>query len=216
MGRVVPLPNWLCCCFVSSGCEERQAAGRRCPCQKISHRRTACRGTCRRERSRRRAVGHRDLAPKNHLAEVVRPLQLKDETIYVVPGSDAEEYVEKRFPNKSIRHVGQSLRANSIDGFVQGLPVIFQREKAKGLTVTYHFTFTGDDPREVTVAIDDRRLEVTEGHHGKPDLRVSADSTTWIRFLNGHVSIVWALVSRRVKLRGSPKLLLAFSRCFPS
>jgi Fe-S-cluster-containing hydrogenase component 2 len=154
--------------------------------------------------------------PKTHLAEVVRPLQLKDETIYVVPGSDAEDYVTKRFPGKKIQHVGQSLRANSIDGFVQGLPVIFQREKAKGLTVTYHFTFTGDDPREVTIAIDDRTLEVNEGHHGTPDLRVTADSRTWIRFLNGHVSIVWALASRRIKLRGSPKLLLAFSRCFPA
>ncbi|WP_350224480.1 SCP2 sterol-binding domain-containing protein [Mycolicibacterium sp. lyk4-40-TYG-92] len=153
---------------------------------------------------------------KAHLAEVLRPLQLKEETIYVVPGSDAESYVAKRFPHKQIKQVGQSLRAGSIAGFVEGLPVIFQREQAKGMSATYHFTFTGAEPRKVTIAIHDRRLEVTDGHQGAPDLRVTADSTTWVRFLNGQASLVWALLTLRIKLRGSPQLLLAFSRCFPS
>ncbi|MCV7431562.1 SCP2 sterol-binding domain-containing protein [Mycolicibacterium bacteremicum] len=153
---------------------------------------------------------------KTHLAEVVRPLQLKEETIYVVPGSDAESYVAKRFPHKRITQVGQSLRANSIAGFVQGLPVIFQREQAKDVSATYHFTFTGAEPRKVTIVIRDRTLTVTDGHDGTADLRISADSTTWIRFLNGHTSLVSALLRLRITLRGSPKLLLTFSRCFPS
>nr|WP_285034377.1 SCP2 sterol-binding domain-containing protein [Mycolicibacterium sp. lyk4-40-TYG-92] len=99
---------------------------------------------------------------------------------------------------------------------MEGLPVIFQREQAKGMSATYHFTFTGAEPRKVTIAIHDRRLEVTDGHQGAPDLRVTADSTTWVRFLNGQASLVWALLTLRIKLRGSPQLLLAFSRCFPS
>src|SRR4029077_3473790 len=32
-----------------------------------------------------------------HFREVVRPLQEKQETVYVVPGSDAEEHVARRF-----------------------------------------------------------------------------------------------------------------------
>ena len=38
---------------------------------------------------------------KTHLKEVVKPLQEKEETIYVLKNSDAEDHVAKRFPNKT-------------------------------------------------------------------------------------------------------------------
>src|SRR5438128_4334453 len=38
-----------------------------------------------------------------HLRDVVRPLQVKEETIYVLAGSDAEEYTARRFPRKTIK-----------------------------------------------------------------------------------------------------------------
>ena len=37
---------------------------------------------------------------KQFLDDVVWPLQNKPETVYVVPNSDAEEYVGRRFPRK--------------------------------------------------------------------------------------------------------------------
>ena len=37
---------------------------------------------------------------KQFLDDVVRPLQNKTETVYVVPNSDAEEFVARRFPHK--------------------------------------------------------------------------------------------------------------------
>ncbi|MGI5221769.1 4Fe-4S binding protein [Nocardia sp. CA-290969] len=42
---------------------------------------------------------------KGHLNEVVRPLQNKAETVYVLPGSAAEEHVTRRFPNKTPKPV---------------------------------------------------------------------------------------------------------------
>jgi ferredoxin len=36
------------------------------------------------------------------------------------------------------------------------------------------------------------------------------------RFLRKEASLPWALLRRRVRLKGSPRLLLAFGRCFPS
>src|SRR5262249_29875104 len=43
---------------------------------------------------------------KSYLQDVVKPLQEKEETVYVVPGSDAEEHVARRFPNKKAKRVG--------------------------------------------------------------------------------------------------------------
>ncbi|MFF3513220.1 SCP2 sterol-binding domain-containing protein [Streptomyces sp. NPDC002573] len=153
---------------------------------------------------------------KAHLTQVVRPLMDKEETVYVVPGSDAEQQVADRFPNKRTKHVAMSLRANSIDGLVEGLPLIFQREQAKDMSATYHFTFTGDESRQITVTIRDRELDVTDGHHGEPDLRITADTRTWLRFLSNPSLLAWALVRRQIKLQGSPRLLRDFGRCFPS
>ncbi len=151
-----------------------------------------------------------------HLQEVVRPLQEKQETVYVVPGSDAEEHVARRFPLKTIQRVGNGLRVRSIQRFLSGLPLTFQRGKAANVNAVYHFTFIGKEPKEATVVIRDGTLQVQDGHQGEADLKVTADSDTWLGFLAKERSLLWALLRRRIRIKGSPKLLVAFGKCFPS
>jgi len=150
------------------------------------------------------------------LNEVVRPLQEKEETIYVVAGSDAEAHVSKRFPAKRTKRVHNGLHPRSIDGFLRGLDLTFQRSAAAGLDAVFHFTFTGKDERKATVTIRDKTLRVDEGHLGRPDLRVVADSSTWLGFIAKERSLLWALLRRKIRIEGSPRLLLAFGWCFPS
>ena len=151
-----------------------------------------------------------------HLREIVRPLQEKEETVYVVPGSDAEEHVARRFPLKTIKRVGNGLRVRSIQRFLSGLPVVFQPGKAAKLNAVYHFTFTGKEEKEATVVIRDGTVQVQDGHHGEADLHVTADSGTWLGFLAKERSLLWALLRRQIRIKGSPKLLAAFGKCFPS
>lgn len=154
---------------------------------------------------------------KSFLRDVVRPLQEKEEVVYVVPGSDAEKIVPHRFPKKKTKRVGNALnRTRSIQGFLTGLPLVFQRHQSEALNVTYHFTFTGDEEHQATVAIRNQRLEVKEGHVGAADLRITADSRAWLSFLAKETNLVWALMRRKIRIQGSPRLLLAFGRCFPS
>jgi len=47
-------------------------------------------------------------------------------------------------------------------------------------------------------------------------LHVTADSQTWIKFLSKEVNLIKALATRKIKIKGSPKLMMAFARCFPS
>jgi hypothetical protein len=49
-----------------------------------------------------------------------------------------------------------------------------------------------------------------------PDLRVTADSQWWLGFLAKERSLLWGLLRRKLRLKGFPRLLLAFGRCFPS
>jgi ferredoxin len=152
-----------------------------------------------------------------YLQDVVKPLQNKEETIYVVPKSDAEEYVTSRFPKKHTKRVGNGLnRLRSITSFLNGMPLTFQRNQSKGLDATYHFTFTGSEERRATVTIRNQKLDVTEGHTGNADINVTADTQTWLGFLAKERNLVWALLRRKIRVKGSPKLLLAFGKCFPS
>jgi ferredoxin len=149
--------------------------------------------------------------------EIVEPLRDKQEVIYVTPGSDAEAYVPAHFPNKTIKRVASGLaRTNSVRAFLNGLPLVFQRGRAKDLNAIYHFTFTGHEDLSATVSISDKTLRVAEGHQGVANLKITADSETWLRFLRKEASLPWALLLRRIRLKGSPRLLLAFGRCFPA
>ncbi|RMG62093.1 MAG: 4Fe-4S ferredoxin, partial [Calditrichaeota bacterium] len=153
---------------------------------------------------------------REYLETVVKPLQNKREPVYVVPESDAEEHVQKRFPNKTVRRIKGTLRADSIDTLLKSLPLVFQRNQSRGLNAVYHFTFTGKEKRDATVIIRNKTISVKEGHIGKADFSMKADSETWLKFLKKEKSLVIALLSRKIKIKGAPRLLLAFGRCFPS
>jgi hypothetical protein len=153
---------------------------------------------------------------RQFLKEVVDPLQHKVETVYVVPGSDAEAHVARRFPHKRVKRVHNGVRPASIAGFLRGLPLTFQKGQSTGLDVVYHFTFTGAEPGQATVVIRDHSLTVHDGLTGKADLHVTTDSKIWLSFLAKERGIIWALITRKIRLQGPIRLLKAFGRCFPS
>jgi hypothetical protein len=75
---------------------------------------------------------------------------MRVESLYVVEGSDAEAHARRRFPNKPLHHVRGRLRARTIEGLIQGMPVTFQRGRAAGLAARYHFSFRGDEETDVS------------------------------------------------------------------
>jgi NAD-dependent dihydropyrimidine dehydrogenase PreA subunit len=153
---------------------------------------------------------------KQFLADVVRPLQREEETVYVLQGSDAQTHVAKRFPHKTARVVRSALRPRDIPGFLRGITLTFQSDAAGDLDACFHFVFTGAEQLEATVAIRNGRLAVQTGRHGEPDLLVTADARTWIDFLAHNRGLIGALLLRKIKLSGPPSLLRRFAACFPS
>lgn len=150
------------------------------------------------------------------LTDIVDPLQQKVETVYVVAGSDAEAHVARRFPHKRVKHVRNGIRLVSIQGFLRGLPLTFQRGQSAGLDAVYHFTFTGEESCQATVIIRDNTLTVHDGCVGTADLHITADSKTWLDFLTQERHLIRALMTRKVRIKGPLRLLKAFGRCFPS
>lgn len=161
-------------------------------------------------------IGHYLHDKQQHLREVVRPLQEHAEPVYVVPGSDAEAVARRKFKNKTVKPVGNGLRPRTIDGLLNFMPYVFQPNQSRGLDATFQFTFTGAEKREATITIKNRTLEIKEGLTGKPDMQITADAKTWLGFLAKEKSLLLALITRKIRFKGNPRLLLAFGKCFPS
>jgi ferredoxin len=161
-----------------------------------------------------------DVAPhyladkKKFIEDVVKPLQKKEETVYVLPGSDAESHVLRMFPHKKIKRVGNGIRPPSIAAFLALMPRAFQRHQSEGLNATYHFKFHGSEQAEATITIADKTIFVQQGHAGVPDVRIEADSQTWLRVLHKESSMIKEIVFRKIRVKGPMKLFKAFGKCF--
>jgi ferredoxin len=151
---------------------------------------------------------------KQYIEDVVRPLQKKEEPVYVLPGSDAELHVRRTFPHKTIRFVGNGVRPPSIASFLVLLPRAFQRHRSEGLDATYHFTFTGKEQATATVLIKNKTIEVTPGHAGTADVQIYADAQTWLRVMHKESSMVKEIIFRNIRVKGPMNLFKAFGRCF--
>jgi Fe-S-cluster-containing hydrogenase component 2 len=153
---------------------------------------------------------------KAFIQEIVKPLQDKVETVYVIPGSDAAAHTAKRFPHKQVKQVRNSLVPTSIEGFQFGLPLVFQPSQAKGFNAVYHFLFTGQEVAQFTVVISHQSCEIQDGLVGQPNLIVKADSKTWIDFLRKERNIILAILTLKIRVKGDLRLLLKFAKCFPT
>lgn len=149
------------------------------------------------------------------LRDVVKPLTEKEETVYVTKGSDAEAHVQKRFPHKTVKQVTNGAGVTTLRGFTDNMTHFFQRGKSKGLNAVYHFVFTGAVPITLTVTIRDQTITSVEGLQGTPDLTLYADGEAWVRFLNRKMTGVFAFITRKIRIEGDPRLLVAFGNCFP-
>ncbi len=130
------------------------------------------------------------------VSKTLKPLQQKQETLYVVPNSDAEEYAARRFPHKLRKRVA-GIRPTTIEGFIAGMPHVFQPGQSKSLDAVYHFSFHGTEQQEATVTIRDQKVLVEAGLVGQADCAVRADATTWLGFLRKERSIVWPSFAER-------------------
>ena len=159
-------------------------------------------------------IGQFNNDKKTFINEIVDPLKNKEEIIFASKNSDVEDYVKKRFPAKKVKVIGPTLRVRDISGFLRGAKLTFQRGKSKGLSATYHFLFRAENNIKATIKIYNQKIEIQEGHIDKADLSVNVDSKSWIKFLNQDTNVALMLITRKLKIKGDPRLLMKFGKCF--
>ncbi|MEZ4224772.1 MAG: SCP2 sterol-binding domain-containing protein [Polyangiaceae bacterium] len=64
--------------------------------------------------------------------------------------------------------------------------------------------------------IHDGKLEIQTDHHGRADVTVTADGRAWIDLLAKNRSMLGAVLSGKLWVKGSLALMKQFSACLPS
>ncbi len=93
---------------------------------------------------------------------------------------------------------------------------LFPTAGSRRVDATCHFTFTGKETTEATVVIRSGTIAVERGLKGQSNLHVIAEAETWLGFLAKGRNLVWALIAREIRIKGNPRWLPDFSRCFPA
>ncbi|MCK6521761.1 SCP2 sterol-binding domain-containing protein [Myxococcota bacterium] len=153
---------------------------------------------------------------KGFVGEVVEPLRAKAEPIYVMPGTDAEDHVSKRYPHKTLRRVEGGLYVETVAGFLSGAPMLFQARRSRDVRVKLSFQFTGDEAQAATITIADGRLRVEPGLAEDADAQVTVDGRAWVELLSGRRNPIWLVLTGALKIRGDRAALDRFQSCFPA
>ncbi len=86
----------------------------------------------------------------------------------------------------------------------------FHPEYCKDLEATFHWrlTATGTDDleREFTIKVSRGTFEIVEGPNDKPTVTLTASLSDYLALVNGELRGGIAMVSRRLKVRGSVQL----------
>ena len=78
--------------------------------------------------------------------------------------------------------------------------------KRKGIVRKFR-TVRQEGQRQVERELDHYNLDII--------ISVGADTRTWIEFLAKEKKIVWALLRRKIRIKGPLSLLSKFGKCFP-
>ena len=93
--------------------------------------------------------------------------------------------------------------------------MVFAAKAAKDVALRVHFAFRGSSSLQAAYVIDHGTLQIEPGRSGDPDLSVDADADTWLAITRGEKNPVWAVLTRKLRIKGAVRDLKTFQRCFP-
>ncbi|AEG51470.1 4Fe-4S ferredoxin iron-sulfur binding domain-containing protein [Sphingobium chlorophenolicum L-1] len=153
---------------------------------------------------------------KTYVEDIVKPLLDKEEVLYVIKGTDADESVPRKFPHKQIKHVRAGRITTSIGGHLFSLRLSFQRGAARALDLTSHWTFEDKKEHHATIRVAGKLLEIDDRRHaGDADFKVWVKTDRWFDYLNLLCELDELFEEGSIRLDGDREKLDAYLACFP-
>lgn len=106
-------------------------------------------------------------------------------------------------------------RYASLDEVLASYPGRFRSDKAEDVTATVQLNFTGENARQVVLHVHDGSLEIEDGATTEgPTLQLTADADDWLAIENGALNPMMAMMSGKLKLKGSIPFATKFMTLF--
>ena len=119
------------------------------------------------------------------------------------------------FGASSLRPPFYMPRYATLDDVFASYPDRFQPEKAKDVHAIVHMNLTGENARSVVLHVDDGALRIEDGATPEdPTLSLTADADDWLAIENGALNPMMAMMSGKLKLKGSIPFATKFMTLF--
>jgi putative sterol carrier protein len=83
------------------------------------------------------------------------------------------------------------------------LPARFKAEKAEGIDVIAQINISGPEGGSWNITVKDKKMQICEGVHEKPDLTLKMSLCDFLEMVNGKLSAEKAFFTGRVQFKGN-------------
>ena len=96
-----------------------------------------------------------------------------------------------------------------------GMRQSFQADKAKGVHARYQWELSGPNGGQWWIEVNDGKFKMERGKIDNPNVTFVASDNTWVALSNGTLKGTWAVLTGRLKVRGSQSLARKLDEIFP-
>lgn len=96
-----------------------------------------------------------------------------------------------------------------------GMRESFRSEKAKGVHARYQWELSGPNGGDWWLEVDDGKLKMGRGKIDNPNVTFVASDVSWVAISNGKLKGTWAVLTGRLKVRGSQAIARKLDEIFP-
>jgi putative sterol carrier protein len=117
-------------------------------------------------------------------------------------------------PNKqaaSAKHDSDSVPQEVFDGMRES----FRADKARGVNLRYQWDLSGPNGGQWWIEVNNGQYKMGRGRTNNPDVTFVASDKTWVDISNGKLKGSWAVLTGRLKIRGSQSAARKLGDIFP-
>ncbi|MFD2786734.1 SCP2 sterol-binding domain-containing protein [Hymenobacter rubripertinctus] len=102
---------------------------------------------------------------------------------------------------------------HSVDDVIASMPARFHPENCRDLVATYQWKLSQPD-RTFHISIDKGTFRIHDGAHPDPSVSIESSEEVYLKLVNGQMKDVMAVVTGKLRVRGSISLAQKLNRIF--
>ena len=96
-----------------------------------------------------------------------------------------------------------------------GMRESFRPDQARGVHLRYQWDLSGPNGGQWWIEVNNGRYQMERGQISNPDVTFVASDKTWVDISNGKLKGSWAVITGRLKVRGSKSAARKLDDIFP-